>query len=110
MATCKIKRGARLPAFRVTLLDPNNSRVGYNLAGATVTFRMRVKGTDIAVVDKSATIIDAANGVVEYQWASGDTDVADEYDVDWRVTTGGLLGIWPSEEYDRVVIWDDVGT
>ena len=110
MATCKIKRTARLPAFRVTLLDPDNPRVGFNLVGATVDFRMRLKGTDTVVASGSATLVDAANGVVEYQWGASDTQTAGEYDADWRVTTGGKLGIWPSEEYDRVVIWDDVGS
>lgn len=110
MATCKIKRGATLPKFRVTLLDPENPRVGYNLTGSTVQFRMRLKGTDTVAASGSATLVDAANGVVEYAWQASDTAIAGEYDADWRVTQGGDLGIWPSEEYDRVVIEDDVGS
>lgn len=109
MATCKIKRLALLPTFRVTLLDPATGNTGMNLAGATVTFRMRLRDTDVSKVSATATVIDAANGVVEYVWTGTDTDTAGEYEGDWRATIGGKLGIWPSEGYDRILITDDVG-
>ncbi len=42
-----------------------------DVTGATVLFRlMKLNGT--FVMSRTATITDAANGIVEYQWVSGD--------------------------------------
>jgi len=42
------------------------------LTGASAKFHLSKEG--VRVVDKTATIIDIDNGIVTYEWASGDTN------------------------------------
>ncbi len=75
--TFLIKRNDTLPYLRRQLLDTEGNVVVIDPAD-TVKFTMRVS-TDVAMaggakVHASAVIIDAPTGIVEYQWATGDTD------------------------------------
>lgn len=77
--TFTIKRNDTLPYLRRQFLDTFGSVVPIS-ASDTVMFTMRAS-TDVAMAGTakthgSAWIIDAANGVVEYRWAAGDTDTA----------------------------------
>ncbi len=77
--TFMIKRNDTIPYLRRQFLDTFGSVVAIS-ASDTVMFTMRAS-SDVAMAGTakthgSAWIIDAANGVVEYRWAAGDTDTS----------------------------------
>lgn len=62
-----------------------------DLTSYTVAFSMYRESNDSAKVsDAPATIVDAANGIVRYQFAAADVDEAGEYRGYFIITTGGL--------------------
>lgn len=60
-----------------------------DLTGSSVKFKMRAVGDDTLIVDSAVSNSPGADGVVRYDWASGDVDTAGYYLVWWEVTTGG---------------------
>ncbi len=77
--TFLIKRGDTLPTLRRQLVTTNN--VAIVLDGTeTIKFTMRAS-TDVSMpgpakIHADAVIVDAPTGIVEYQWADGDTDTS----------------------------------
>lgn len=69
-----IKQGDTAPPVKGTVLQRDGVSI-QDLTGATATFSM-AKGSDVIIDNASASITDAPNGVVEYQWVAGDTDTA----------------------------------
>lgn len=82
-----------------------------NLTGYTaLTFYMRNLDTEINKVDgetSGASITDAANGEVAYQWASGDTDTAGRY-ATWvtYLNASGSIGTAAGPEVHIVEAWE----
>lgn len=101
----EIKRNDRRPRWRVQLTA---NTIPVNLTTATaVTFTMKTGAT--TKVNKGAmTIVDATTGVVEYPWASGDTDTAGTYNAEVEVSWGGEFQSFPSKGYFTVTIEDDL--
>lgn len=93
-----LKKNDRLPVLRATLLGPTGAAVDLSTA-SSVRFRMRRRGASVLKVDALATVVDAAAGIVQYQWASGDTDTEGQYDCEFVVTIGGLVETVPSSGY-----------
>lgn len=84
-----LKVGDRRPFFRAQLYDPQGNAM--NLTGLTVVFRMRPKlnRRALTIDDQSMNVIaPATDGIVEYQWASADTDEEGEFDA-WVVVDHG---------------------
>lgn len=80
-----IRRTDTLPSVSGSLLDPDSNPV--DLAGATVEFVWRLS-TDAksSAVSGSAVVVDTTNGVVRFDWSSGETDVAGIYVGEFEVT------------------------
>lgn len=82
-----IKQGNTERPFRVQLTDSQDDPV--DVTGAAITFKMKRFGEDGIVVSGSVDIVDAPEGIVEYDWQEGDTDepgkFAAEWDVDYEV-------------------------
>ena len=80
-----IRRTDTLPSVSGTLLDPDGNPV--NLTGASAEFIWRLS-TDAksAAVSGSAVVVDTTNGVVRFDWSSGETDVAGIYLGEFEVT------------------------
>lgn len=73
--------------------------------------------TQVEVLLRSATrlvhgiceVLDPVAGSVRYEWADGDTDYADEYQVEWEITwPGGKLDTVPNDSYKTVLIAEDL--
>ena len=87
MATFYIKEENLNPVLETVLKNPDDT--AFDLSASTsVTFRMKRMGKNSYTVNAAATITDAANGVVEYQFADGETDVFGFYLVEWVVDAG----------------------
>ncbi len=66
------------------LQDYANSNV--DVSGATVRFHMRPKNSLTNKVDAAATIVTAAQGLVEYAFAAADLDTAGDFFGEFEVT------------------------
>lgn len=83
MTDFTIKRNDTEPVLERTLKRDGSA---VDLTNASVQFHMRARGSDSTTVDASASITDAPNGVVEYEWQAGDTDTAGFYEAEFEVT------------------------
>ena len=89
MAAFHLKKDDLLPYIEKTLYGADEEPL--DLTGATVTWSMRPSSSNTPKVDAEACVIvgDAANGRVQYQWASGDTDTAGTFFGEFVATIGG---------------------
>jgi hypothetical protein len=111
-----MKRNDLLPTYRAQLLqtDPETLvTTPVDLSGITsVKFIMRLKTSTTGgpKVAAAATVFDAANGVVEYTWISGDTNIEGDYNVEIEVTwPGSKIQTFPADSYLTVKIVTDLG-
>jgi hypothetical protein len=89
----EIKAGDLDPPITDTLLDQDNAAV--SLAGASVSFKFRLRGTSTWTT-AVATVTDSAAGTVSYRFTSGQTDAAGAYEYAWVKTTSGNPRTFPS--------------
>lgn len=98
-----IKQGDTSPPLRAQLREDDGTPV--DLTGATVRFKMnRIGGNtgDTLDVDNTATIDDATNGKVTYDWADGDTDQSGYYNAVFGVDydgSGSIDETFPNEQF-----------
>lgn len=103
-----IKKDDRLPEIQAVLKDAENTVV--NLSGATVRFIMSSKLDGSVKVDEPASVVDAAQGLVKYAWASADTDTAGTFNAEWEVTfADNRSETFPNNKYNIVKITADLG-
>ncbi|MFQ5524258.1 MAG: BppU family phage baseplate upper protein [Acidimicrobiia bacterium] len=103
MATETLKQDDTSPALDYTILDDSNQVV--DLTGATVVFYMQDEDGVTVVNGASATITDAANGKVEYQWQAADTDTAGIFKGEFVVTfPDGTIRTFPDPGWIMIVI------
>jgi len=105
-----LKQHDRKPPIQATLTTGPASRpVPVNLAGCTVKFIMALTAGGSPVVNGTAVIVDATEGIVSYDWADGDTAVTGSYLAEWQVTdSGGLEWTFPTLTYHTVQILADL--
>lgn len=72
-----MKQNDRLPVLEVTIRKTDGTPL--DLTNATAKFIMVDSKTRTVKINESADVKDAANGVVEYAWAAGDTDTVGDY-------------------------------
>jgi len=78
-----IKQNDTSPSLQALLKDADRNPI--DLAGASVRFHMKAVGGGIKV-DAPMTVVDEAGGVIQYDWAAGDTDTVGTYYVEFEVT------------------------
>jgi hypothetical protein len=78
-----IKQNDTSPSLQATLKDSALSPI--NLNGATVVLHMKsLEG--VIKVDAAMTIVESLNGIIKYDWQTGDTDTVGTYYVEFEVT------------------------
>lgn len=85
-----IKGGNTSPALEAQLTDGDGNAI--DLTGATVRFQMQLVGSNTNAVDTSATVSEPSNGIVVYDWSSGDTDELGSYIAEFDVDYSGATG------------------
>ena len=103
-----IKEDDTRPAITAILTDANDAAV--NLTGASVAFSMRVEPAGaIKLSAVLANVIDSEAGQVSYNWATGDTDTAADYEAEFQVTfAGGAIQTFPGRNWIFVHVIDDI--
>ena len=102
-----IKADDTAPSLRAVLEDEDGV---VDLTGATVAFVMRGRADSdgnvpaLVKVDAAGVVVDAANGVVRYDWAAEDTDTPGTFDFEFKVTIDGVTASYPSRGYNTVVV------
>lgn len=103
MSRHEIKQNDTRPFWPVTLTYEDGTPVV--LTGATVRFIAKDRSNSAVKIDAAATLTDAANGQLEYQFVAADTDVAGAYDVEWEVTfSDTTIQTFPTRRYDRLLV------
>jgi hypothetical protein len=96
-----LKQGDLAPPLRI---DTNADVTG---ATSKLAFLRRVHQNTI--MQKTLTAVDEPNGILEYQWVAGDTDVPGTYEVEAVVTfAGGAVQTFPQRNHLEVIILPDV--
>jgi hypothetical protein len=105
--TFYIKENDTVPSIRATLQNGSGNAV--DLIDATVRFHMRAIGGNSAAVDAAATVVNAASGLVQYDWEAADTADVGSFQAEFEVTySDGTVETFPSDGYIRVEIIDDI--
>lgn len=114
-----LKQGDTYPNIYTTLSDESGV---INLTGCSVLFRMSEPDSGNLMVEKPATILSQGTpenlGKCYAEFATGDTDIAGKYRVEWRVTfPNGKIATFPrgivplvesDEIYNYVIIQEIV--
>jgi hypothetical protein len=107
MADFTIKSNDRLPSIQAAFATAG---AAVNLASATaVKFIMKSAQGNTVKVNTAAVIVDAATGVVRYDWLSADTATPGSYIAEWEVTWGGgKKQTFPTGTYHTVDVLADL--
>lgn len=84
MATFFLKQNDTSPSIQATLTDASGAAV--NIAGASVRFHMKNMTNSGVIVDRAATVVNAANGIVRYDWLAADTQKTGMFLCEFEVT------------------------
>tara|TARA_R110000851_G_scaffold315760_1_gene478422 strand:+ start:1396 stop:1716 length:321 start_codon:yes stop_codon:yes gene_type:complete len=102
-----IKQNDTSPSLGATLKDAQLTPV--SLVGATVKLHMNSLD-GVAKINQTVTITDAENGVIQYDWQSGDTDTVGVYYAEFQVTfSGGFVETFPNDGNLTVSIVKELG-
>ena len=100
----EIKRNDRRPYFRVQLTENGDPA---DLTSAVAARFIMKSGATLKIDREDMVFVDKPTGVVEYQWASGDTDTADTYTAEVEIDWGGTpaeFQTFPSTGYFTVTV------
>lgn len=102
MADFTIKQEDTSPTIKAILKKRNGDAV--NLTDASVRFHLSTRALEI-LIDSVATILDAPNGTVKYDWAIGDTDEPGEYFAEWEVAfSDGTVETFPNDGFILIAV------
>ena len=93
-----IKQNDTSPALAAQLLDGSQNII--DLTGASVRFHMKIAGGTTVAVDNAAVVTNGSEGRVQYEWVTGDTTTAANYQGEFEVTyQNGTVESFPNSGY-----------
>lgn len=99
----------KTPTYKRGDTVPLPATLPVDLTDAT-SVRFHLKDPDGDDIVSGATIRDAENGEVAYQWSEGETDRTGLFDIEWQVTWNtGSMETFPKNGYDSIVFREDIG-
>ena len=105
--TIRYKKGDTIPlTYAVEEWNIDTQGVEpYDLTNTTVTFSMRGMNAETwDIADQPCSVVSATEGLVEYAWATGETDTAGMYRTAFKVTNAeGKVSSFP--EYGVQWLW-----
>lgn len=104
IANFHIRRDDRLPPIQAFLSDATGAAI--NLSGASVQFVMEDHYGTVKA-QGAATVLDAAQGLVEYAWGATDTDTPGLYMARWVITIGGKSLSVPNDGDLLIEVYDN---
>lgn len=92
-----------------TPLQATLSALGQDLSAATfVEIAFKLRGDINPPTVRTAQILDRKKSIVAYQWLAGDTDLAGEYLVEWRVHRSNGVTTFPNYGFSSFTIVPDL--
>lgn len=105
MADFVIKAGDTLPEYQLTLIAETGNAQPLDVGVDRVEFRFQRRGQRSKTIVRTATLVDAPNGIVKYVWVDGDTDLDGVYDSTWKVFfTNGTEKSFPNVGFQQFFI------
>lgn len=102
-----IKQNDRRPNLVVHLKNYDGTPLDLTTADSVV-FTM-VKNTTYIFTKVACNILDAPNGIVEYEWQDGDTSTLGTYLGEFEIAwTAGLTQTMPEDDYIKIIVKDEL--
>lgn len=99
--TLTIAKGARRPQLQVKILD---GFTPVSVTGTTVTFSMEDEAGTLKVDGQTGSIVDAAKGIVGYDFAAADVDTVGIFFGQFTVAIGGTSFLVPNNRTQKLRI------
>lgn len=81
-----LKVGDRLPELQAQLINKKTRKPVADITTATVTARIKLKGTSTWVTITAVTVVDGPKAIVNIAWEAGNTATAGDYDLEFKIT------------------------
>lgn len=109
MADLTLKSNDTRPTFQATLKEGTpGAQTPINLTTAT-SVKLLMKTLAGSLIQRTATVTDATNGVVTVTFTAPDTATAGSYQAEFEITwTGGGIETVPNDSYLDIEILEDL--
>jgi hypothetical protein len=106
--TIYVKQNDTRPIFHAFMRDELDRIV--DITGAALTFKMRNTADNTVIISAGViTVVDAANGEIQYPWTASDTSTAAVCEAEIQVVfVGGAVETFPNDGYMKIIILDDI--
>lgn len=102
-----IKQNDTSPSLGAQLLDGSKQII--DLTGCSVRFHMKIAGSTTVAVDGTAVVTNGTEGRVAYEWSTGDTQTAANYQGEFEVTyPNGTVETFPNSGYIVVRVLPEI--
>jgi hypothetical protein len=106
MADFTIKAHDRRPSIQATL---STAGTAVDLTTAVSVKFIMANASNTVVVNTTAVIVTASQGVVRYDWGATDTATPGNYTAEWEVTwSAGIKQTFPTAAYHSIAIIADL--
>jgi len=107
MTDFSIKQNDTRPSLEAQLLDENKEP--RDLQPVTnVSFYMENVSTNEIVVNAEATVLEAADGTVVYEWQEGDVKSSGRHIAEFEITYNDGVETFPNNGYINIYVEEDI--